>query len=147
METRNFFGLQVPPWAALTLIVVLPVVGFLIGSIGGYRGGTTITVNATVTPQDIGLNPGETRPVAVVVPNPKKYGLRVSSIAPSRSEAVEGSCPEGLLTSEQINAPSGYLAPEGSNAYTIPVTMAQNASEQCQGQAFTLPLTVEAARR
>lgn len=147
METRKIFGLTIPLWAALALIAVLPLVGFLIGSIGGFRGGTTTTVTASVTPQDIGLAPGQTRTMSVVVKNPKDYGVRVASISEGSSEAVEDGCPEGTVTSEPVSDPLGYIRPDGVNAYVITVTMVDNADERCLTQTLTLPLTVELSRR
>lgn len=151
MEIRKVVHRDVPLPAVLILLVVLPILGFLIGNIGNFGGGgSTTSVDTTVTPAHIGLEPGESDSVTVVVGNPNDYGVRVASIGASRSEAVEG-CPEGVLTSAEVTNPIGYIGPSESeedparNGFQVPVTLAENAPEGCLQQELVLPLTVELA--
>ncbi|MGH8571715.1 MAG: hypothetical protein ACREX8_03950 [Gammaproteobacteria bacterium] len=145
MEIRKLLDRTVSLPVVLILIVVLIIVAFLLGNIGNLGGGdSTISVKATVTPADIGLEPGESRSVTIVVRNPNDYGVRVGSIGASSSEAADG-CPAGVLTSTEVSNPIGYIRPETINAYPVPVTLADNAPDRCLEQALALPLTVELA--
>lgn len=144
MEIRKFFGRPVPQRVILTLIIVLPIVGLLIGYLGNYGGGgSTIKVNPTVAPKAIGLSPGQSRPFTVVVRNPEDYGVRVASISAGRSEAVEGVCPAGVLTSAEVNDPTGFISPGGVNGFAITVSLPDDVDDRCLSQAIDLPLTVE----
>ena len=144
-EARKFLGTAVPRNVVLILVIVLPALGFLIGSIGSLGGGTSTTeVKTTVTPNDIGLKPGKTGSVSVLVRNPNDHGVRVASIAASQSEAA-GGCSAGALTSEELSNPAGYIGPDGVNGYPVTVTLKDNVSDDCLKQALTLPLTVELA--
>ncbi|HEU0086257.1 MAG TPA: hypothetical protein VFQ77_01150 [Pseudonocardiaceae bacterium] len=144
METRKLRGLAVPPRVVLILLIVLPIVGFLIGNLGGSGGNTTGSVNATVTPQKIGLAPGQSRPFTIVVTNPNDYGVRVASISAGSSQAA-GDCPAGVLTSEEVSNPTGYIQPHGLNAYAVTLNLAGNADHRCLRQSLTVPLTVKLA--
>ena len=125
------------------LVIALPIVGFLIGSIGTLGGGgSTTNASATVTPQAIGLKPGGTGSVAVLVQNPGGDGVRVSKIGASQSQAVNG-CPAGSLTSDEVSNPTGYIAPKDVNSFPINVTLKGNAPQGCLKQELTLPLSVE----
>ena len=144
MSVRNVLNRTVPLPVILALVIVLPLVGFLVVRYIGGGGTTTISVNATVIPERVvgGLSPGGTGMVTVLVRNPNDDGARVRSISAGSSEGNEG-CPAGLITSEPVENPAGYIAPKGVNAYPITLTMGANADDRCQSQTFTLPLTVE----
>ncbi|MGH3931890.1 MAG: hypothetical protein ACRDTF_18165 [Pseudonocardiaceae bacterium] len=143
MEARKFFTQPVPQRVTLILIITLPILGLLIGFLGTYGGGTsTIEINSAITPKAIGLVPGQSRPFTVVVRNPEDYGVQVASISAGRSEAVEGVCPAGVLTSAEVNDPPGFIRPEGVNGFAITVSLAGNVDDRCLDQAINLPLTV-----
>lgn len=144
-ETRNTLRRPVPRNVVFALVIALPIVGFLVGSIGTFgEGGSTTSVSTTVTPQDIGLKPGQTASVTALVENPGDDGARVTSIGASQSDAAKD-CPAGSLTSEEASNPAGYLPPNGVNAYPVTVTLKDNAAPGCLKQRLTLPLTVELA--
>ncbi len=129
------------------LIIALPIAGILIGSIGNLGGGgSTTTVNATVMPAEIGLKPGKTASVSVLINNTNDYGVRVASIEASESQPADG-CPGGVLTSEELSDPSGYIKPNDVNAFPVTVTLKDNAADGCLKQTLTLPLTVELVSR
>ena len=144
-ETRNILRRTVPRRVVFALVIALPMVGFLLGSIGTLGGdGSTTTVKATVTPQAIGLKPGSTGSVTILVKNPGGDGARVSNIGAGQSDAVKD-CAAGSLTSEELSNPAGYIPPNDVNAYAITVTLKDNAPQGCLKQELTLPLTVELA--
>lgn len=143
MEPRKLTTKTVSRRVVFALIIALPIAGFLIGNIGNIGGGgSTETVNATVTPAEIGLKPGKAGSVAVLIDNPNDYGVRVASIEASESQPADG-CPGGVLTSEELNDPSGYIKPNDVNAFPVTVTLKDNAPDACLKQALTLPLTAE----
>lgn len=144
MQVRKVLNRTVPLPVILILVVVLPLVGFLIVRFVGGGGSSTTAVNATVIPDRVvgGLAPGGTGTVSVLVSNPNDHGVRVASISAGSSEA-SGDCPAGLITSQSVENPTGYIAPNGVFAYGIPLTMAANVDERCRSQSLTLPLTVE----
>lgn len=143
METRKFLSQPVPQRVTLILIITLPILGLLIGFLGTYGGGTsTIEVNPAVTPKAIGLAPGQSRPFTVLVRNPEDYGVRVASIGAGRSDAVEGVCPAGVLTSVEVNDPTGFIRADDVNGFAITVSLADNVDDRCLDQAINLPLTV-----
>lgn len=143
MEPRKLLTQTVPRRIVFALIIALPLVGFLIGSIGNIGGGgSTETVNTTVTPAEIGLEPGKAASVSVLITNPNDYGVRVASVEASESQAADG-CPGGVLTSEELSNPSGYIRPNDVNAFPVTVTLRDNAPDGCLKQALTLPLTAE----
>ena len=142
-QTRGVLRRAVPRRLVFALVIVLPIVGFLIGSIGALGGGgTTTSATTSVTPDDIGLRPGKSGSVAVLVENPTDEGMRVVTIAASQSQATPG-CPAGVLTSEETNDPIGYLGPNGLNAFPVTVTLKDNVPQECLKASLTLPLTVE----
>lgn len=144
MQTREILSRPVSKRVTLALIVVLPILGLLIGYFGNYGGGgSTLPVNSAVTPKAVGLSPGQSRPFTVVVRNPEDYGVRVASISAGRSEAVEGVCPASVLTSADVNNPSGFIGPGGVNGFPITVSMAANADDRCLDQVINLPLVVK----
>lgn len=144
MEIRRILGLPVSRRVIITLIIVLPIVGLFIGYIGAYGGGgSTITVSPAVTPRAIGLSAGQSRTFSVIVRNPEDQGVRVTSISAGSSEAAEGSCPAGALTSAELTDPRGFIRAGGVNAYAVTVSLAASADERCLDQAITLPLTVK----
>lgn len=142
-ETRTILRRTVPRRTVFVLVIALPIVGFLIGSIGTLgSGGSTTSVTATVTPQGIGLKPGQTGSVTVLVKNPGEDGARVASIGAGQSDAAKD-CPAGSLTSEEISNPAGFVPANDVNAYAVTVTLKDSAPQGCLKQALTLPLTVE----
>lgn len=142
-ETRNILRRPVSRRVVYGLVIALPIVGFLVGSIGTFgNGGSTTSVDAVLTPKDIGLKPGSTGSVSVLVKNPGEDGVRVSDIGASQSNAAQN-CPAGALTSEELGDPTGYIPPDGINSYPVTVTLKDNAPQGCLNQALTLPLTVE----
>ncbi|MGH3942221.1 MAG: hypothetical protein ACRDTG_27100 [Pseudonocardiaceae bacterium] len=144
MEIRTFLARPVSRRVIMALIIVLPIVGLLIGFIGTYGGGgSTIGVTPTVTPNAIGLAPGESRAFTVLVRNPEDYGVRVTSIRAGSSEAVEGVCPAGVLTSAEVDDPTGFIRADDVNGFPITVSLADNVDDRCLGQAISLPLTVK----
>lgn len=129
------------------LLIALPILGFLIGNIGNIGGGgSTEKVNATVTPAEIGLKPGKAGSVSVLITNPNDYGVRVASIEASESQPADG-CPGGVLISEELSNPSGYIEPNDVNAFPVTVTLKDDAADGCLKQALTLPLTAELVSR
>ncbi len=143
MEPRKLVTQTVPRRVVFALLIVLPILGILIGSIGNLGGGgSTTTVNTTVKPAEIGLKPGKTASVAVLINNPNDYGVRVGSIEASESKPAEG-CPGGVLTSDELSNPSGYIKPNDVNAFPVTVTLKDNAADGCLKQPLTLPLTAE----
>lgn len=139
-------GLNVFDGLALLIAVGLVGAGFFIGSIGGGETGTTTTVEITVTPEDQvrPLPTGATRTFPLYIRNPTDYGVRVASISAGSSNAA-GGCPADIVTSAPVEGPTGFISPTSIRAYDLSVTMAANADDQCRGQSFTLPLTVELA--
>lgn len=142
METRKVLGFNVPLPAVLGGIVVLVVVGFLIGGIGGGGDTTTTSADTTLTPKAIGLAPGQTQQLSVVIKNPNNEGMAVASISAGSSRAA-GSCPAGAVTSAEVSHPTGYIAPNGVNAFLITVKGADNLDDRCLGTSLTLPLTAD----
>lgn len=144
METRKFLTKPVSRRVTLILIITLPVLGLLIGFLGAYGGGTsTIEVDSAVTPKAIGLSAGQSRAFTVVVRNPGDYGVRVASISAGRSEAVEGVCPAGVLTSAEVSDPTGFVRAGDVNGFAIIVSLADNVDDRCLDQAINLPVTVK----
>lgn len=132
--------------AALLAVVVGPLLGFLGGMIGAGEEHVTTSVDLVIDRQDAGvLEPGTTDRFPVLVHNPTDEGAQVVSISAGASEATAGGCPAGTVTSAALDAPAGYISPEGVRTYSVDVTMAADAGERCLGQPFTLPLTIELA--
>lgn len=137
--------MSVPRKLVFGLVIVLPLAGFLIGSIGTLGNAeSTTTVNTAITPEDIGLKPGMSASVSVLVENPTDEGVRVASIAPSESQAAQG-CAAGALTSEELGNPAGYIPPDEVNAYPVTVTLKDNVADRCVNQALPLTLSVKLA--
>ncbi|MGH3978871.1 MAG: hypothetical protein ACRDRZ_07705 [Pseudonocardiaceae bacterium] len=128
----------------LLLIGGLAVAVFLVGvTIGGGSSATT-TANLTITSEAAGgLEPGARGTFNVLINNPEDDGVRVTSISAGRSNPTAGGCPAGTVTSAPVTDPAGYIGPSGLRAYPLTVTMAADPGKSCQGQSFTLPLTVE----
>lgn len=144
MKTREFFTQPVPKRVTLILIITLPILGLLIGFLGAYGGGaSTVEVNPAVTPKAIGLSAGQSRSFTVVVRNPEDHGVRVTSISAGRSEAVEGVCPAGVLTSAEVSDPTGFIRAGDVNGFAITVSLAGNVDDRCLDQAINLPVTVK----
>ena len=143
MEVRKLLNRTVPMPVILGLVIVLPLVGFFIGGLGDHPESETISVEATFKPGSRALSPGETRTFSALVNNDHDYGVRVASISEGSSEATPGGCPAGVITSAPVTGPTGYIPPNGEFGYTLTVTVANNLDDRCQGQQFTLPLTVE----
>lgn len=142
-ETRNIFRRVVSRRVVYALVIALPIAGFLIGSIGTLgSGGSTLSVDTTVTPQAIGLKPGNSGSVSVLVKNPGEDGVRVSDIGASQSDAAKD-CPAGSLTSDEVSNPTGYIPPNGVDSYPVTVTLKDNAPQGCLKQALSVPLTIE----
>ncbi len=131
----------------LALLIALGLVGagFLIGTIGGGESGSTTSAELTVTPEDQvrPLPPGGTQRFPLYVNNPNDYGVRVASISAGSSPATPSGCPAGTITSAGIGSPTGFISPTGFRAYEVSVTMVATTDARCQGQSFTLPLSVE----
>lgn len=142
METRKILGFDVPVPFIVLGVLVLGGVGYLIASIGGGGGSTTTSVDATLTPRAIGLAPGQTQQLSVIIKNPSDEGMGVSSISAGSSQAA-GGCSAGAVTSEEVSNPTGYIAPNGVNAFSITVKGADNLDDRCLGQSLTIPLTAE----
>lgn len=144
-EQRRILGLTIPQ-AALLAIALGPLIGFGIGIIGTGNESTTTSLDLVIDRQDASvLEPGTTDRFPVLVQNPMDEGVQVISISAGASEATAGGCPAGTLTSAPLTGPPGYISPEGVRTYAVSVTMAGDAGQRCQGQSFTLPLTVELA--
>jgi len=144
VQTRKFLTQPVPKRVTLILIVTFPILGLLIGFLGVYGGGaSTIEVDSAVTPKAIGLSAGQSRSFTIVVRNPEDEGVRVASISASRSEAVEGVCPAGVLTSAEVNEPTGFIRAGDVNGFAITVSLADNVDDRCLDQAINLPLKVK----
>lgn len=142
METRKILGFDVPVPFIVLGVLVLAGVGYLIAGIGGGGGSTTTSVDATVTPRAIGLASGQTRQLTVIIKNPADAGMAVSSISAGSSRAA-GGCSAGAVTSEEVNNPTGFIAPNGINAFSITVKGADNLDDRCLSQSLTIPLTAE----
>ena len=142
METRKILGLDVPVPFIVLGVLVLAGVGYLIASIGGGGGGRTTAVDATVTPRAIGLAPGQTRQLTVVIKNPTGEGVGVSSISAGSSQAA-GGCSAGAVTSDEVTNPTGFIAPNGVNAFSITVKGADSLNDHCLDQSLTIALTAE----
>jgi hypothetical protein len=129
---------------ALLIALGLTGVGFLIGTMGSGESGTTTSVELTVTPRDStrSLDPGATKTFPLYISNPNNYGVRVASISSGTSPAAPSGCPAGAVTTAPVEGPAGFIKPRGVHAYDVSVTLAANADSRCQGQTFTLPLTV-----
>lgn len=132
---------------ALLVVLALVGVGFFIGTIGGPPSGSTTTVDFTINPADEvrPLTPGATALFPVYINNPNEYGVRVDVISDGKSNATSSGCPEATITSTGLDGPAGFIMAGGVRAYEISVTMAAAADGRCQGQTFTLPLTVKLA--
>jgi hypothetical protein len=132
---------------ALIIALALVGVGFLIGTAGGGKTGATTSVELTVAPDNDtrSLPPGATKVFPLYVNNTNDYGVQVTSISAGTSRATPGGCPAGTVTSQEVDAPVGFIKAGGIRAYIIRVTMAANADRRCAGQSFTLPLTVTLA--
>ncbi|MGQ0775911.1 MAG: hypothetical protein ACT4NY_16080 [Pseudonocardiales bacterium] len=144
METRKFLTQPVSKRVTLILLVTLPILGLLIGFLGAYGGGaSTIEVASAVTPRAIDLAAGQSRSFTVVVRNPEDYGVRVASISAGRSEAVEGVCPAGVLTSAEVNEPTGFIRAGDVNGFAVTVSLADNVDDRCLDQAINLPVKVK----
>ncbi len=143
-EEHKFFGV-IPQKVVLVAVVVLPILGFLVGMIGTGKDSPTVPVDLVISPERAGgaLQPGATDQFTVLVENPSENGARVTSISAGSSEATAGGCPAGTVTSEPVDDPPGYIGPTSVLAYRVTATMAADAGDQCTGQSFTLPLTVE----
>ncbi|HKR49264.1 MAG TPA: hypothetical protein VJT72_06720 [Pseudonocardiaceae bacterium] len=143
----NVRGLTIFDGLALIVALGLAGVGFLIGTIGGGESGSTTSVELTVTPanQVRPLSPGGTTTFPVYINNPNDYGVRVDSISAGSSTATGGGCPAGIVTSAPVEGPTGFMRPTGIRTYDVSVTMAATVDDKCQGQSFTLPLTVTLA--
>lgn len=142
-EQRRILGMTIPQ-AALLAVVVGPLLGFGIGIIGSGTESATTSVELVIDRQDASvLEPGTTDRFPVLVQNPMDEGAQVTSISAGASKATAGGCPAGTLTSAAVDGPPGYISPEGVRTYSVAVTMAGDAQQRCQGQSFTLPLTVE----
>ncbi|GLY49736.1 hypothetical protein [Lentzea sp. NBRC 102530] len=111
------------------------------GSGSGSVGSTT-SVNSTITPVDGagGLYPGKTVSFSVTINNPNGYPVKVTSISAGASEEV-GGCAAATVTSVAVSNPAGTIATGESGTYVLQATMKTDASDACQGKAFSLPLT------
>lgn len=143
MEVRKLLNRTVPMPVILGLVLVLPIVGYFIGGLGDHPDGETISVKATFKPGSTDLAPGENRRFTALINNENDYGVRVASISEGSSEATPGGCPAGAISSAPVANPAGYVRPNSELAYKLTVTVAANLDNRCQGQEFTLPLTVE----
>lgn len=143
MEVRKLLTRQVPMPVIVGLVIVLPIVGYFIGGLGDHPAATTIPVKATVTPGSTPLFPGESRTFTALVNNDNDFGVRVASISQGSSEATPSGCPAGVITSAPLANPAGYIPPNAELGYKLTMTVAANLDDRCQGQEFTLPLTVE----
>jgi hypothetical protein len=144
VEVPKLLNRSVPLRVALAVVILLPIVGYFIGQIGGNGGSSTAEIQATVSSRSLTTDTfAESKTVTVVISNPNDYGVRVASISESRSEATGSGCPEGFLTTEAVADPSGYIKPGGVYGYQVPVKVSGEQDGRCQGQLFTLPLTVE----
>lgn len=143
-EEYKLFGV-IPLKVALIGVLVLPIVGFLFGMIGSGSSTTTVPADLVISPQNASgtLQPGETNQFSVLVKNANDYGVQVSSISAGTSKATTGGCPAGVVTSEAVSGPPGYIRPTGVRAYLVSATMAATAGDECKGKSFTLPLTTE----
>jgi hypothetical protein len=141
-------SLNVYDGLALLIALGLTVVGFLIGTVGtGTAAGSTSSVDFTVTPDDQvrPLAPGTTATFPIYINNPNDYGVRVDSISEGKSKATSSGCAAGTITSAAVDGPVGYIREGGVRAYMVSVTMAPTKDSRCNGQTFTLPLTVKLA--
>jgi len=133
---------------ALLIALGLTGVGFLIGTIGsGTAAGSTSSVNFDITPNDQvrPLSPGATATFPIYINNPNDYGVRVDSISAGKSKVTSSGCPAGTITSAAVDGPVGHIREGGVRAYMVSVTMAATTDNRCNGQTFTLPLTVKLA--
>jgi len=129
---------------ALVIALALVGVGFLIGTAGSGKTGSTTSVELTVTPDNDtrSLPPGATKAFPLYVNNTNDYGVQVTSISAGTSKVTPGGCPAGTVTSVGVEAPVGFIRAGGVRAYDVLVTMASNADSRCKDQSFILPLTV-----
>jgi hypothetical protein len=142
-EERRLFGMTIRQ-GMLLAVVVGPLLGFGIGIFGSGSETATTSLELVLDRQDASvLEPGTTDRFGVIVKNPLDEGVQVTSISAGASKATAGGCPAGTLTSAPQENPVGYISPGGVRTYSVYVTMAADAGERCQGQSFTLPLTVE----
>lgn len=133
---------------ALLIALGLTGVGFLIGTVGSSTAaGSTSSVNFDITPNDQvrPLSPGATATFPLYINNPNNYGVRVDSISAGTSKATSSGCSAGTITSAAVDGPVGYIKEGGVRAYMVSVTMAPTTDARCNGQTFTLPLTVKLA--
>lgn len=103
---------------------------------------STSSIDSTISPDDPGeaLFPGATSSFTVEVDNPNDYPVVVTGISAGSSDAVNG-CAAGTVTSDAVTDPAGIIAAGDSGTYTLVSHMAGGATDDCQGQTFSLDLT------
>ena len=66
--------------------------------------------------------------------------------APSaNAEDASSGCAAGTISSAAVDGPVGYIKQGGVRAYMVSVTVGPTTDTRCNGQPFTLPLTVKLA--
>lgn len=122
--------------ALVTFAVIASGTGMAIAASGAAGGdeehGSPLTLSGSVE----GLTPGAARSLSVTIANPNGKPVVVASVATSVT-TPSGTCPVTALTVGDLAAPVTVPA-AGSAAGTLPVRLAADAPDACQGATFAL---------
>jgi hypothetical protein len=122
--------------ALVTVAVITAGSGMAIAASGSAGGddehGTPLTLSGTVE----GLTPGAARTLAVTIANPNVKPIVVAAVATSVT-SPSGACPAAALTVGDLTSP--VTVPAGASAAgRLPVRLAADAPDACQGAVFAL---------
>jgi hypothetical protein len=97
------------------------------------------------------LYPGSSVTGTVTITNTNPYPVKVTDITPTAGSAANGACAVDTVTAAARSLSTGLaqaggstvpIAAGGTGVYNVTYTMIAAADTACQGQGFTIPMTV-----